>query len=90
MKPVPLTVSVNPALPATIEFGKIAVIAGAELTMFNCAAFDAPPPAPAVFGGVKTVTLADSTLAMSEAGIIAVNCVAEMKVVGRFAPFQRT
>ena len=29
-------------------------------------------------------------LAMSDAGICAINCVAETSVVGRFAPFQRT
>src|SRR5436190_195018 len=63
---------------------------GGGTVIVNGKAFDVPPPAPAVFGGVKTVTLAVPALAMSEAGICAVNCVGEITVVGRFAPFQRT
>lgn len=54
------------------------------------AAPDVPPPKPAAFGGVKTATLAAPTLAMSDAGICAVSCVAEINAVGRFVPFQRT
>ena len=58
--------------------------------MMNGKALDVPPPTPAVFGGLKTVILAVPALAISEAGICAVNCVAVINVVGRFTPFQRT
>jgi hypothetical protein len=91
-KLLPVTVSTNAGLPAFVAPGLMLVScgAGAGAVMVNGNAFDVPPPAPAVFGGVKTVTLAVPALAMSEAGICAVNCVGEITVVGRFAPFQRT
>ena len=50
---------------------------------------DVPPP-PLALGGLKTDTLAVPALAMSEAEICAINCVAETNVVCRSAPFQRT
>ena len=39
---------------------------------------------------MNTVTLADPVAAISEAGIIAVNCVPETKTVGRSTPFHCT
>ena len=39
----------------------------------NGAGFEMPPPAPATFGGVKTVTFAVPAPATSDAGICAVN-----------------
>src|SRR5438067_984966 len=46
---------------------------------------DVPPPG----GGLKTVTCAVPAVKRSVAGIVALNCVAETKVVARAAPFQR-
>jgi len=91
-KLVPVTVNTKAGLPAFDAFGLMLVScgAGAGAVIVNGNGFDVPPPAPAVFGGVKTVTLVVPTLAMSEDGICAVNCVGEMTAVGRFAPFQRT
>src|SRR5262245_33908596 len=54
--------------------------------MVNGNAFDAPPPG----AGLTTVTFATPTLAMSVAGIWAVNSVALENVVGRGLPFQFT
>src|SRR5262249_35509468 len=69
--------------------GLIEVTAGTGLggeLIVNVTGFDSPPPA----GGVKTVTVALPTLAMSSTGIAAVSCVLLPNEVGRAAPFQRT
>ena len=89
---VPVTVRVNPGPPAVAEFGLIVMIVGvcgACGVIVNGNGFDEPPP-PDPAGGVKTVTFADPAVAMSEAKIVAVNCVLETKRVGRSDPFQRT
>ena len=57
--------------------------------MLKVRALDAPPP-PFADAGLKAVTCALPTVAMSEAGICALSCVALINSVGRFAPFQRT
>src|SRR5262245_66482006 len=85
----PLTVNTNAAEPAKTVLGVIEVTAGVGLggmVIEKVSGLDSPPPA----GGVKTVTVAEPTLAMSSAGIAAVNCVLFPNVVGRAAPFQRT
>lgn len=57
-----------------------------RLTMVKVCALDVPPPG----AGVNTVTLAVPAVAMSEAGIAAVNCVALTNVVVRALPFHCT
>lgn len=89
-KPLPLTVNVNDGLPATIELGTSAVIAGVGLTMLMDSAFDVPPPKPSALGGVTTVTLAVPAFNISVAGICAVACVAEITLVARGLPFHCT
>src|SRR5215468_9995753 len=89
---VPVTVRVKPGPPAVAEFGLIVMIvgvAGACGVIVNGAAFDEPPPLVPI-GGLNTVTLADPAAAISEAGIVAVNCVPETKTVGRSTPFHCT
>jgi len=85
-KPVPVTVSVNPGPPADAADGLKPVTVGAGLFTLNVCAFEVPPPGV----GLKTVTAAVPTDAMSPAAIVAVSCKAETKVVGRSLPFQRT
>ncbi len=62
------------------------MIEGVGLQIVNVRGADVPPPG----AGLKTVTLADPTLAMSEAEICAVSCEPLTKFVGRLLPFQRT
>ena len=72
----PVTVNTNAALPAFVELGLIAISSGAGgggTLIVNGKAFEVPPPSPAVLGGVKTVTLAAPALAISDAGICALN-----------------
>jgi hypothetical protein len=75
VKLFPLTIKTNAGLPALAALGLmlISVGAGGGGVIVKGAGFDVPPPAPAVFGGVKTVTLAIPTLATSEVEICAVN-----------------
>src|SRR5215510_6358691 len=54
--------------------------------MLNVTAFDNPAPG----GGLKTVTCAEPTLAMSAAGICACNSVTLTTLVVLSCPFQRT
>src|SRR5215813_8333426 len=89
---VPVTVRVKPGPPAVAEFGLIVMIvgvAGACGVIVNGSAFDEPPPRVPI-GGLNTVTLADPAAEISEAGIIAVNCVPETMTVGRSTPFHCT
>ena len=83
---VPVMVRVNPPLPATAVDGLIVVIVGDGFVMVKVAALDVPPPGV----GLKTVTFAVPAVATSLAGMAAVSCVLETKVVGRSLPFQRT
>jgi hypothetical protein len=64
----------------------VVVGTGLELVMVNVWGPETPPPG----AGLNTVTWAVPATAMSEAGTVAVNCVAETKVVARSEPFQRT
>ena len=71
MNPVPLTVSVKAAAPATPLVGAIVVIAGAGLLAWETVkltAFEIPPPG----CGLVTVTGNEPVLATAEAGIAAV------------------
>ena len=74
MKPLPLTLRVKAALPATALGGVSEVIDGTGLALLivNAFALEVPPPG----AGLKTVTLALPALAMSPAGTDAVSCVA--------------
>ena len=83
-KPVPLTVSVIPLLPAVAEAGDNPLIVGAGLLIVNDSEFEAPPLVAA------TETLAVPAAVISLAGICAVSCVPLTKVVVRLLPFQRT
>lgn len=84
--PVPLMVSVNAPPPAKAEFGLKFVIAGEGLLIVNVAAGDEPPPG----AGLLTTTLTVPAVAMSVAGIEAVNCVALTNCVVRWLPFHQT
>ncbi len=83
VKRLPLTVSVNPGLPALADAGLSFVVVGTGLFMVRVWAFEVPPPGT----GLNTVICAVPAVAMSEAGIAAVNWVADTYVVVRFAPF---
>ena len=74
MKPLPLTLRVNAALPETALAGESEVIDGSGLAplIVKFVALDVPPPG----AGLKTVTLAVPALAMSPAGTEAVSWVA--------------
>jgi hypothetical protein len=83
-KLVPLTVSVNAAPPAVAEAGLRLVIVGAGLLIENSRGGDPLP------SGFETVTCAVPAVAMSDAGIVASNCVLLTNVVLRALPFHLT
>jgi hypothetical protein len=85
-KPVPFTVSVNPAPPAVAEAGLGPVVVGTGLLIVNVWATEVPPPG----AGFATVTGAVPAVAMSAAVIVAVNWVGETYVAVRPDPFQFT
>jgi hypothetical protein len=72
-KLVPLTVSVNPAPPEVADVGLKLEVVGAGLLIVSVRALEVPPPGEAV----NTVTEAVPAVAISDAGIAAVNRVAE-------------
>ena len=84
---VPLTVSVNWALPAVTQVGLSDVVVGTGLLIVNVTAFDVPAFAPEA---VKTVTEAVPALATLAAGTVAVSWVEETNVVVSAVPFQLT
>ena len=86
MNPLPLTVSVNAAPPAVAAFGFKLVMEGEGLLIVKVNPFDVPPPG----AGFVTVTVALPAVVRSPAGIVAVNCVALIKLVVRPLPFQNT
>jgi hypothetical protein len=69
MKLLPMSVSVNPALPATTLLGEMLESEGAGLLTVRVSGADVPPPGAAV----KTVIAKLAPIATSEAGIAAVN-----------------
>jgi hypothetical protein len=74
-----------PELPDGAGLSK--VIVGSMLSeIVKVCALDVPPPGV----GLKTVTDAVPAVAMSEAGMAAVNCIAETNVVVRLDPFHCT
>jgi len=73
LKPLPMTVSVNAALPVYAVFGLRPVVVGTGLLVVKVWALEMPPPG----AGVNTVTEAVPATAMSEAEIAAVNRVEE-------------
>jgi len=83
---VPVTVRVNPPLPATVVAGLIVVIVGDGFVMVKVAVLDVPPPG----AGLKTVTFAVPAVATSLAGMVAVSTVLDTNPVVRLFPFQRT
>lgn len=83
---VPFTVKVNAAPPAVALVGEIVVMVGAGLFTVKATEFDVPPPGV----GLVTVKLKVPPVAMSEAGIAAVSCVALIKVVARVFPLNFT
>jgi len=102
MKPLPVSVIVNPGEPALMLLGDIEVRFGCgfDALIVNISVFEnvpagapcvriplAPPPAG---NGLNTTTDALPTLAMSAAVIAAVNCVALTNVVVRLLPFHCT
>jgi len=82
----PLSVSVNPALPALILAGEILESEGDGLLIVRARAAEVPPPG----AGFATVIESVPEEATSLAGIAAVSCVLLTKVVVRFAPLART
>jgi hypothetical protein len=85
-KPLPFTVSANPAPPAVAEAGLRPVVASTGLLIVNVWALEVPPPG----AGFTDVTEAVPAVAMSAAVIVAVNWVGETYVVVRPDPFQFT
>lgn len=77
MKLVPLTVKMMSWLPAVVELGFRLVIVGRGLVTVKAVEFDVPPLAP----GLKTVMGYIPTFMRSDAGMVAVNLVAETKIV---------
>ena len=80
---MPFTVNVNPLPPAVAQVGLVEVIVG-DAVIVNVAAFDVAPQ------GVTTVIDAVPAVAISEAGTVAVSCVAETKVVVNAVAFHFT
>lgn len=83
--PVPVTVRVKPAPPATADPGVSRVMLGAAIVIVNGCEFDAPPPG----AGFVTAIFAIPVAAASAAVKPACNVVLEIKVVGRALPFSR-
>jgi len=82
-KPVPLTVSVNPA-PATMALGgERLVVDGTGLSIVNPSEFETPP-------GIVTLICAVPAAVKSRAGTMAVSSELPAYVVARFAPFHCT
>ena len=81
VKPVPLTVRVNAAVPATAELGDRLVRVAAALMVNVTAGGEGCPES-------ATVTDAVPADAMSDAGTVVVSCPAFTKVVVRALPFQ--
>jgi len=79
---VPFTVNVNAALPAIALVGESVVIVGAGLFTAKLTAAEVPPPG----AGFTTVTGKLPAVAISAAGIAAVNCVALTNVVAAAIP----
>src|SRR3989344_1012046 len=80
---------VNWPLPTTIEEGEMLAIAGMGVPgakVVKVTAFDTPPPGP----GLNTVMASVSGETMSEAGMLAVSWVLEIKLVVLMAPSNRT
>ena len=76
-KPVPVSVNVNPPLPAAAEEGDRLVRCAAGAEMVKVRALDAAAP------GLTAVTLAVPAAATSDAWMVAVTLVEETKVVVR-------
>ena len=81
---VPFTVKLNPAPPAMALVGEMLVLVGCGVTTVKLMPFDVPPP------GLVTVTLKMPVVAMSEARMAALSCVALTKVVVRAFPLKLT
>ena len=82
----PLTVSVNPELPAIALAGEMLPRDGTGLATVSVSADEVPPPG----AGFTAVTDKLPALATSDAAIAAVSCVPLTKVVVRLAPFTFT
>jgi hypothetical protein len=82
LKFVPVTVSVNPALPVIALDGEMLVAVGTGLLIVNVSAADSTPPP-------KTVTDDVPAVAISDAAIDVVNLVELTNVVVRFTPLMR-
>ena len=85
-KPVPFTVSVNPAPPAVAEAGLRPVVDSTALLIVKVWALEVPPPG----AGFTTVTETVPAAAMSAAVIAAVTWLEETYVVVRLDPFHCT
>jgi len=83
---VPVTISVNPALPAITVGGERAVTPGAGLLTVNAVAAEVPPPGV----GLVTVIFAVEAVATSAAVMLAVTCVELAKVVVLALPLKFT
>src|SRR5207245_1251786 len=86
IKFAPVTVSVNPEVPAIARFGLSDDVVGTGFVIVKVCALDVPPPG----AGLNTVTCAVPAVPRSGAAIVAVSWVAGTNVVARFAPFHRT
>ena len=79
-KLLPVTVNVNPGLPAVALVGELLANDGGGLLTASDTVPEAEPP------GLMTPMARVPAEAMSDAGIVAVSCVLLTKVVVRFAP----
>lgn len=84
-KPVPFTVSVNPALPTITLAGVMLFREGVGFNTGKKVGDVVPPPG----AGFETVTENAPVLATSAADIWAVNCVVLTKLVVRLPPLKR-
>src|SRR6185295_19178669 len=82
----PVTVNVKLGLPAAAELGNSCVNVGAGLLTVKLTALDVPPPG----AGLKTTTGNVPPVATAAAGIRAVNCELETKLVDTSSPLKRT
>jgi hypothetical protein len=85
-KPLPVTVSVKPAVPAIADVCDDPVNTGTALLTVNVAAEDAPPPGVAL----KSVTESVPAVARSASGTVAVTSVELTNAVASATPFHCT
>ncbi|HEV2488733.1 MAG TPA: hypothetical protein VGT03_02910 [Candidatus Acidoferrales bacterium] len=87
--PVPVTIRLALAVPATMLLGLTEVTVGLGFTTFTNIVFDSPPPGgfPPGTGGFKIANCTVPAVMMSEDTSDTWSLIAPRKVIGRFEPF---